>query len=57
MYYIEDGKIKDHLLKKDDSFDTYLIRSLRYQWNYKILKEQMLFLVRSAFFPIKLDIF
>ena len=23
MYYIEDGKIKDHLLKKDDSFDTY----------------------------------
>ena len=22
MYYIEDGKIKDHLLK-DDSFDTY----------------------------------
>ena len=22
-YYIEDGKIKDHLLKKDDSFDTY----------------------------------
>ena len=23
MYYIENGKIKDHLLKKDDSFDTY----------------------------------
>lgn len=23
MYYIEDGKIKDHLMKNDDSFDTY----------------------------------
>ena len=23
MYYIEDGKIKDHLLKKDDLFDSY----------------------------------
>lgn len=50
MYYIEDGKIKDHLLKKMIHLILILIRLLRYQWNYKILKRADALLVRSAFF-------
>lgn len=29
MYYIEDGKIKDHLMKNDDSFDTYFSKIVK----------------------------
>ena len=29
MYYVEDGKIKDHLMKNDDSFDTYFSKIVK----------------------------
>ena len=29
MYYIEDGKIKDHLMKNDDSFETYFSKIVK----------------------------
>ena len=53
MYYIEDGKIKDHLLKKMIHLILILIRLLSYQWNYKILKRADALFSKICFFSNK----